>query len=204
MKACRTDKISDAPEDVSRDLLQNPNMMFDFSDGWLYPEPRAEYPGLPSYDRITFWPAEQALAGPPLTDAMNDQPAVTSVPEFEEHDIWTEHLETDLAAPPPVNPAPSLSDEGVQPSPEPGPPEVPGRKAGRPSSMNLILEELRRRDREEVALPGATEEAAALLAWLVINHPKAPHPTEKTIANNIGAEGSDRRARHTARNPTRN
>lgn len=110
---------------------------------------------------------------------------------------------------------PALTKPAREPEPKtpapPSPPnetrDTPGR-TGRPSSMPLLAEELRRREEGGTALPGGLEEARELLAWLAAKHPDAPRPGERTVANNISIWGSSKRteflARKSARNPARN
>ena len=56
---------------------------------------------------------------------------------------------------------------------------------GRPTIRHLIEEEFRRRVEERAALSVLTMEARELHAWAMKEHPRAPTPTVKTIANLI-------------------
>lgn len=58
---------------------------------------------------------------------------------------------------------------------------------GRPTSMHLIRAEHDRRIKAGLALRRVIDEASHLAAWLSAEHPTAPQPTPKTIANGIRA-----------------
>ncbi len=57
---------------------------------------------------------------------------------------------------------------------------------GRPAkSKHLIENEFRQRIERAEVLTSLTDEAVALLAWFVQEHPQMPRPTQRTIENNI-------------------
>lgn len=60
--------------------------------------------------------------------------------------------------------------------------------AGRPTSINLISAEHRRRLKSDEAHESVAEEARYLASWLKKEHPSAPPATPKTIENSIRSE----------------
>jgi hypothetical protein len=61
--------------------------------------------------------------------------------------------------------------------------------AGRPSAMHLIDQELRRLAKKGKLADTRNEQAQDLLDWLKSAHPNLSHPTKKTIANHLSADG---------------
>lgn len=82
--------------------------------------------------------------------------------------------------------------EEVPPSPSPPPPSAPQEPIystgapGKPTSIHLVEQEMRRRAAATEMATTLTAEAAHLEAWLRTTHPLAPPLTEKTIRNRLG------------------
>jgi hypothetical protein len=71
--------------------------------------------------------------------------------------------------------------EGPFAAPEPARTGAPGR----PTSMQLILDEFERRIEAGNVTTGVASQASELRHWIVTTHPYEPHPTAKTIENRI-------------------